>query len=205
MPAKTPKFSRTEKAAKNDRLTKWDLIAAIAEDADEARLPITGAESVVAARAALDAAGNEYADATVRTLCLVAKFDHESTAAQRKVWRSYGWSLLGEVAKSGWSQEQAAEFLGGERRSWDDIRRAVRSTKRPNIGADTAASFDDRCADWVQRANKLLMDGSKLVEEADTAYHLGSHARFVVMLMQRFSESHIDTELRQILETEAAE
>lgn len=202
MPGKKIKFSRTETIAKSDRLTKWELIAAIAEDADEAGIPISGIESRLAAKVALDIAGSEYSDSTVASLCLVAKYDYESTAAQRRLWRRYGWTAVREFAKAGWSQSAAAEVLDGEHKGRIDIN-AVLATTRKGPGAPKGVPFDDRCAQWVHRAAKLMMDGANLMAEAETVNALGSHSELMLMIYQRMSDRHLDIEIKRLLDAEA--
>ena len=100
-------FSRTKAAAATDKRSRWDLVAAIAEDAIDAGVPITSTASVSAAKDALDAVGLEMAPDTVRNLSCLAKFDHESTDRQRQEWRRYGTSIVQIVADAGLSQEAA--------------------------------------------------------------------------------------------------
>lgn len=197
-----PKFTRTAQAAKSDRLTKWDLIAAIAEDATEVGLPITGIHAVLAAKTALDAAGNEYADSTVKNLCVVAKFDHESTRAQRTVWRRYGWSVLRALAAAGWTQEAAADLLSGERMSWRDVRHAVSPARSGATPDEQTAPFDDRCAAAVTRLYKVLREFAALTSEAEELSAVGAHSRMALGLYQAINERVIDAEYRHLIETE---
>ena len=200
MPGKKVKFTRTEAAAKSDRLTKWDLIAAIAEDADEAGIAISGTESRIAAKSALAAAGSEYRDGTVSDLCVLAKFDYESTAAQRRIWRRYGWTSVREFAKAGWSQSAASQVLDGERKSRDEITAALSTTRRPS-GPKTSP-FDERCSQWVQRVARLMHDGALLLEESEKVDALGGHAEMALMIYQKLADKYLDAELRQLLESE---
>lgn len=201
MAGKKVKFSRTEAAAKSDRLTKWDLIAAIAEDAVDADIAISGAESIVAAATAFAVAGSEYADATVKSMCMLAKFDYESTAQQRKVWRRYPWSNVREVVAAGWSPSAAASLLDGDKKTRDEILKALKPTRK---GAQSAPGFDARCAQWVQRANKLMMEGADLMAEAGTLESVGSHAEMALAIYAALAERHMDAEIRRFFETEAA-
>lgn len=192
-------FTRTAKAAQTDRLTKWALVAAIAEDANEARIPITGADSVLAAKAALDGAGNQYVDGTVKLLCVVAKFDHESSPAQREVWRRYGWSTVAEVVGSGWSPEAAAELLDGDRKSHREVRAALAAARYDVI---PEVPFDDRCADWVSRLHKVLRDGRALATEAESMQALGAHAAMALHFYAAINDKVTDAELRHLLNEE---
>lgn len=158
-----------------------------------------GIESRLAAKAALDAAGSEYADATITSLCLVAKFDWESTSTQRAVWRRYGWSIPARFARAGYSQSAAAEFLRGERKTAREVVEYIRP--RNGVGA-IGKAFDDRCAQWVQRANKLMMDGAELFAESETMTNVASQAEMALMIYQRLAERHMDAEIRRFFETE---
>jgi hypothetical protein len=198
---KTPTFKRTAKAAQSDRLTKWDLIAAIAEDADDAGVPITGAESVLAAKAALDGAGSEYADKTVKALCIVAKFDHESSAEHRRIWRRYGWSSVATVAQAGWSPEAAADLLDGEKKGRPDILAAVAGRRGP--ASRPEPDFDAECARWIHQLNKVLIDGARLATKAEGQPILTAHAQMAVAIYQNIAERELDREVRQLLESEA--
>lgn len=195
-----PKFTRTAKAAQADRLSRWDLIAAIAEDAADAGFAISGAESVVAAKSALTAAGNEYSDSTVRHLCVTAKFDHESTPAQRKVWRTYGWTTVKEAVMAGWSQESVLELLAGNHKTQAEVRQAVSSSKVVN----DPDPLDDRWGQWVHRMNALLMDGARLAEESEEpTVTLGGHSAMGLAIYRNLIEREFDREVRRLLETEA--
>lgn len=191
-------FSRTAKAAQSDRLTKWDLIAAIAEDAVEAGVPIGGAASVVAAKAALDAAGNEYADATVKHLCVIALFDHESTPKQRKIWRRYGWTCVRAVAQAGWSPEAAAVLLGGDRKTQREIRATV--TAPSTFEGTGAATFDERCSEALTRLYKVLRDFAALTVEAEELGSIGGHSQMALGLYRAINERVLDAELRNLLD-----
>lgn len=199
---KTPTFTRTAKAAQSDRLTKWDLIAAIAEDAADAGVPISGAESVLAAKAALDGAGDEYADSTVKNLCHVAKFDYESTAAHRRIWRRYGWSTVRDVVGAGWSQEAAADLLDGDRKRRAEVREAV--AKSRCAGTPKPTDFDAECARWIHQLNKVLMDGARLATKAEAQPILTAHAQMAVAIYQNIAERELDREIRRLLETEVS-
>lgn len=197
-----PKFTRTATAAQSDRLSKWDLIAAIAADATEAGLPITGIHAVLAAKAALDAAGNEYADSTVKDLCVVAKFDHESTPAQRRVWRRYGWTTVRLVAKAGWSPETAADLLGGERKSRREVTQTVGQVSGPGTTEKPPEPFDDRCAEAVGRLQKVLRDLAALAAEAEELPTVGALSAMGLALYYAINEKVIDAEYRQLIEGE---
>lgn len=154
----------------------------------------------MAAKAALDAAGSEYADSTVNGFCILAKFDYESTSSQRAIWRRYGTSVPLQFAMAGWSQSAAADFLRGDRKSYKDARAAVSTTAKPR---SSARPFDERCSQWVQRANKLMMDGAELLAESETLTTVGSQAEMALMIYQRLAERHMDAEIRRFFETEA--
>jgi hypothetical protein len=197
-------FRRTAKAATSERMSTWFLIESIAADATDVGVPISGAESVLAAKEALDAAGCEYADGTIKNLCVVAKFDHESTPTQRKVWRRYGWTSVAEVAQAGWSPEAAAQVLDRpERLTRTEVRAAVRQPR--HAGVPEPRSFEDRCASWIHAVNRVLMEGTRLAQEAESwpDIELGAHAALAIQLYQRLTERALDAELRSLLEAQA--
>lgn len=196
-------FSRTTEAAKADKLSKWDLIAAIAEDAVDNDVPIAGTASCVAAKAALDAAGHEHADSTVRHLCSIAKFDYESTPAQRKTWRTYGWSCVAVLAEAGWTHEAADDLLRSERRSWRQIKDAVsaRSSARPPA---LPLPLNEAWHKWTRNMDALLTEGAHLASRAETEpVDLDAHAALGRLIYDRIVERQLDAELRQLIETNA--
>jgi len=194
------KFKRTQKAATQDRLTKWELIEAIAADADESGLPITSSESCVATKSALESSGDEYADGTVKELCVVAKFDYESSPKQRRVWRTYGWTVIRTVAKSGWTPEAAYDLLSARHLTRVEVNAAVRGPGHP----DEEPSFEAKCATWVHRANALMMDGARLAEEVERTpgYAPSSQAELALSIYHRMTERQLDAEIRAFFESE---
>lgn len=195
------KFSRTQEAAKSDRLSKWQLIEAIAEDAVENGLTISGTESVLAAKAALEAAGEEYADGTVKELCVVAKFDWQSTKTQRRIWRRYGWTAIRTVVKAGETPESAAVLLGAERLTRLEILAQVQSARVPG---HPEKPLDDAWSEWLNQGMTWLLKGAKLVARTEDTegVELGAHAAIGRMLYERISEKAIDAELRHFFDTE---
>lgn len=192
------KFTRTAKAAEKDRTSKWDLIAAIAEDAVENGLPIVGLESRTATFAACEAVGVEYASNTIRDLCLVAKFDHESTPEQRQVWRRYGWTIVREPAVAGWTPEATAEVLSAEQRLTQRDVKALVGVSRVN--STDAPSFDERVSAWVVRFQAVMTEGAELVMEADRDVVVpGGHAALMLAIFAKFREDQIDVELQNML------
>lgn len=194
-----PTFNRTKQAATVDRATRWGLIEAIAADAVDNDLPISGIKSQLAACSALTEAGNEYAESTVHDLCVVAKFDQESTPTQRQLWRTYGWSNVRLAAKAGWSQKEVAALLSGDHKSLSDIQRALDRSK----GRDTPAPpapLDDRWAAWVNHQNALLMEGARLDAETEEAGGVGGHAHLGRMIYHQIVERQLDAEIRTLLD-----
>lgn len=200
------KFTRTAEAAANDRWARWTLIEAIADDAVESNVAIDGPESYVLTRQAVDEAGAELADSTVKSLCIVADFDRRSAAPERTVWRRYGWTTVYEFARGDWSTADAAEFLGAEKRTTSEIRAVTRA---PRFGSKTGGGtvpFDDRCRSWVNQMNKLLMDGARLADEADRpTVTAGGHAALMLAIYHRIVERQLDAEIRSLLETETVQ
>jgi len=200
---KRVQFARTAKAATGDRLSKWELIEAIAADAVDNDFPISGAESCVAARAALDAAGNDHSDDVVKHLCMVAKFDVESTPRQRKLWREYGWTSIRVLAKGGWTQADAYELLRGEHKSRSEIERAIGAvSKRRDPGVP---DLDEGWTAWLTHLNKIMMEGARLAERSDQpGVILGGYASMARVIYQRMTERQLDAEIRDLLSSEEA-
>ncbi len=198
-----PKFTRTAQAAEKDRTSKWDLIEAIAADATDAGVPIVGLESRTAALEACAAAGTDYTSSTVKNLCIVAKFDSESTPEQRQVWRRYGWSVLRETANAGWTPDAAHELLSGERLTRQQVR-AVLGTPGCLEADAIAPSFDERVSAWVVRFQAVMHEGAQLVAEGDRDVVVpGGHAALMFAIFAKLREDQIDVELRHMLETTA--
>lgn len=62
-------------------------------------------------------------------------------------------------------------------------------------------TFDDRCTKWVHRANKLLMDGARLADEAEAPGHEhAAHADIALVIYQRLTERQLDAEIRSLLD-----
>lgn len=199
------KFSRTEEAAKNEKQSKWALIEAIADDAVDNGVKIASVESQIEARKACFAAGNEHADETVRSLCVVAEFDRESNPGQRRTWRSYGWSIIAEVAKAGWSQERASAFLAGTRRSQREVRaeiakRAEGGSRRPGFPQDPNEFWHK----WVSRIDRDLALAAEAMEFYGDTEDLDSHSVLAALVYERITESKIDAELRELIDAEKA-
>lgn len=192
-------FDRTKTAAEKDRTSRWDLIEAMIADAVDAGLPIVGKESTDLAAAACKEAGVEFSTLSIRNLLVVGKFDHESTSKQRRIWRRYGWTVVREVVKAGWTQDAAYELLAGSHKSKRDVQAAVRSD--PGV---TNRTFDERCAAWISRANDLLADGAALAEEAESQYvELGAHSTLALSIYRTMVERQLDAEIRTLLEANA--
>ena len=87
-----------------DKKSRWELVAAIAQDAVDAGLPITSADSVIAAKAAVGAVEPEMTADTVknRRACPNSTTEVHRPAASGVA--AYGTSTVQEVAKAGWSQ-----------------------------------------------------------------------------------------------------
>ena len=188
-------FTRTAQAAGKDRQSRWELIEAIAIDATDNGVPITSLASIIAAKSALEQAGAEYADMTIKHLCLVAKFDHESTPRQRKEWRRYGWTAIGRVVNAGLSQEAAYSLLSGDRKTVAEIQDMLRSNVTPERRR-TEPPFDLRCARWVQHMNALMMEGAGLVAESEQTEGIviGGHAALALSIYRRLAERQLDAE-----------
>lgn len=198
-----PEFTRTEKAAAVDKLSRWDLIAAIAEDADDAGVPITGGESQAATTRALEKVGMELASSTVKQLTVVAKFDWESMPDQRKVWRRYGWSVVDVLAESGFSPSAAAEFLDvPNRRTFAETKAEARRLAKTTDEDDRdRPDLSEAWAAWLTRAHALLADGAALEQRTEDEHpELDAEAGFARVAFQRMNERNFDTQLRAILD-----
>lgn len=193
-------FTRTERAASVDKQSRWDLIAAIAEDAVDNGVPITGGESQAATTRALENAGMELASSTVKELTVVAKFDHESMPGQRKVWRRYGWTIVSPLARAGYSPSAAAAYLDTpELRTWAEVKAEVRGLGGAHPQDDP--DLNEAWGAWLTRAHALLADGAALDQRtADEMTELDAEAGFARVVYQRMDERNFDTQLRKVLE-----
>jgi hypothetical protein len=198
------RYRHTQDAATVDRQSRWGLIEAIALDAVENDVPISGGQSVLATKAALDAAGNELADDTVKALCVVAKFDAESTAGQRRTWRTYPWSSVLVVAKAGLSQEAAFGLLAGHRLPRREIeKRLVRRAGGAGSPEPSPAPLGEALHRWIARIDDVLTEGAELAARADTEDEpLDAHAQMALYFYERLIEKKFDAELRDLLEQE---
>lgn len=91
-------------------------------------------------------------------------------------------------------------------------RSVVKKLGLDGVCLDTPAaepSFDDRCRQWVTGMSKKMMEGAKLLAEADsmkeagTLVDLGAHAAMALMIYERISERHLDAEIRALLDADA--
>jgi hypothetical protein len=198
-------FSRTAQAAAQERLSKWDVIEAIAADADEAGVPITGGQAQVSAASAFTDAGLEYTPSYVKSLCVLAKYDWESTPAQRQLWRRNSTTNVLLMAVAGWSQSAAADYLMDDRSS-NEVRAEVRKYAEPSKRTQArAATFDDRCGDWVAQMNKVMMAGASLLDEAESEqYELGPHAEMAMAIYRRLAERQLEAEIHRFFESQEA-
>lgn len=63
----------------------------------------------------------------------------------------------------------------------------------------TPKTFDERCAAWVQKLNRVMMEGARLAHEAESA-NLTGQSELAMLLYQRFSERQLDAEIRHFQE-----
>jgi len=196
------RYKRTEKAAKADKASKWEIVEAIALDAVDAGYDFSGIESCLAARAAFEKNGYEHTDAVVKNLCVLAGFDHRSTAKQRAVWRRYGWSVVALVASAGWTAEKAYDLLAYEHQTQAAVRDAVVAARNVNIPRTDLA---DEWTKWLTKLNALLIAGAKLAHETDRRPHAitgAPYAEFAHQIYQRITERKLDAEIRDLLDSE---
>jgi hypothetical protein len=196
-------FTRTQQAAQTEKQSKWDLIEAIALDAVDNGVDISSVESQVGAYKACAAAGNEHADPTIRSLCVVAKFDYESSAGQRRTWRKYGWSVVAEVAKAGWSQDAASAFLAGRQRSQREVRaeiekKARQGSRRPSFPQDPNEFWHK----WITHLDRELARAAEAIDHYGATDDLDPHSALAVLIYERITENKIDAELRDLIEAE---
>ncbi len=201
------KFTHCEKAFSNGLRNDWEQVEAIAADAIENGVPIVGQQSIAAAVEASAKSGNEKAASTIAHMALLAKFDHESTARQRRVWRRYGWSTVLVPANGGWSQDDTYDLLVGSLKSWRDVAGAVRGASSPSARGGRKQPLNDEWHAWLGRLGKVMLDGAKLATRTDNEgdAKLDFHSLGAVSLYHRFSEKQIDAELRDLLNSEEVE
>lgn len=198
-------FARTKAAANTDKKSRWELVAAIAEDAIDAGVPITSTVSVTAAKEALDSVGLDMAPDTVKALAVVSKFDHESTDRQRQEWRRYGTSIVQEVAVNGWSQEAAFDLLCAPRRlTQAEVRAAVRATRVVDNPETAQPDINEQGHRLLNQINAWFTDMAKFADRAEGEGGLDVYSAAVLDIYHALTEKRIDAELRQILETETA-
>lgn len=198
-------FSRTKAAANADKRSRWDLVAAIAEDAIDAGVPITSTASVTAAKEALDAVGLEMTPDSVKNLSCLAKFDHESTDRQRQEWRRYGTSVVREVALAGWSQEAAFDLLARPKRvTRSEVRIALKAGNAGVTQHGAAPDINEQGHRLLSQINAWFTDMAKFADRAEAEGGLDSYSAAVLETYHALTEKRIDAELRQILEAEAA-
>lgn len=193
-------FARTQAAAATEKLSRWDLVAAIAEDAVDAGLPISSTASAMSAKDALDAVGLEMTPGSVRNLAVLAKFDHESTPRQREEWRRYGTSIVLEVAAAGWSQEAAFDLLSGTtRRKVAEVRHEIKAASH-NVVAEP--DINEVGHKLLHGIGNWFMDAAKFVERAEAEGGLDAYSASVVELYHILTEKRLDAELRQLTDEE---
>lgn len=194
-------FARTQAAAATEKLSRWDLIAAIAEDAVDAGLPISSTASAVAAKEALDGVGLEMTPGSVLNLTVLAKFDHESTDRQRQEWRRYGTSVVQQVAKAGWSQEAAFDLLAQPiRLTKANVEHAVKVARDPGI--PETPDINEVGHELLHGIGNWFMDAAKFVERAEAEGGLDAYSASVVELYHILTEKRLDAELRQLTDEE---
>jgi hypothetical protein len=198
----TVTFTRTAEAVKAEKATRWDVISAIAADAAAEGLALTGAATQLATALAFEAAGVDYATGTVQQLCVVAKFDHESTVAQRKLWRTYGWSVVGLLAAAGETPESGYSLLHPRHMSYGEVKAFIK--KNATTEPRHQASFDTRIAHWINDLNAVLMRGAAfLAEVEERELQPGGVAAMALEIYRRLAERQLDAELRQLLDESA--
>lgn len=157
-----PVFKRTEKVAKVDRVSKWNLIEAIAADAKEAGVPLVGVQSKTAAREALAKVGHDHAPRTIEDLCMVAKYDDESTDEQRQVWRRYGWSIVYRFSQASVPKAKAMKYLDVEEpRTWQETVDYV-SGLSPRSARGDDLDLDASWEVWLNDLNRVMKHGAEL-------------------------------------------
>lgn len=196
------RFTLTQQAARNDKNSRWELIAAIAEDAVAAGLPITSGDSMLAAQQAAASVGLELAAGTVAKMAITAKFDHESTPRQREEWRRYGHRAVQELAVSGWSQDDAYELLHVQkRRTVAEVRHAIREA---TVHVDPEPrDLNELMHRLLHDIDKWFTDMAKAADRAEAEGGLDMHSAMTLAIYQSLTEKRIDAELRQFFGEEA--
>lgn len=193
-------FARTKAAANTEKLSRWDLVAAIAEDAIDAGLPISSSASAVAAKEALDGVGLEMTPGSVLNLTVLAKFDHESTERQRQEWRRYGTSVVRELAKAGWSQEAAFDLLAAPKRlTVAEVNHAIKGAKDHVVLVPPINEVGHKL---LHAIGNWFMDAAQFADRAEAEGGLDAYSASVVELYQILTEKRLDAELRQMMDAE---
>jgi hypothetical protein len=195
---------------------RWNLIDAIADDATRLGMPISGMDTVLAARAALEEAGVEMTLGTVRNLCATAKFYDDANLEQRDVFTSYGWTIVRDLAKAGWSTDDAADFLGDERRTRAAVTNAIKS-RDPGVPTEVGVvdevpprpvrppttDLSELWGEWLNQMSTVLLKGARLMERTEAEHAVDVYGHLGCIIYQRFSERRLDAEYQHLLDQEA--
>lgn len=197
-------FERTVKAFLAEEGSLWQVVDALVEE-----MPgHCSGEDLTGCQRSLAAAGIDKSTATIADYRVVGQFVERSTPSQSAAFRSQSVTTITVFAQRGASQEMALAELRkfqkttGRQRMPRAAARSLFESGRARPAGPSAPSFDERCAAWVQQANKLMMDGARLAEEADGAVVLSGHAELALTIYKRMTERQLDAEIRQLLETE---
>jgi len=188
-----------------DRESRWDLIAAIANDASSLNLPITGVRALVATKEALEQAGCDYAATTIKQLSVTAKLYDNGSTEQKTIFETYGWTIVRDLAKAGWTPADAANLLGSEHRTRADVASAIRDLRGPGTPEPKPEPpLGDAWKAWLYKINRDLIEGARLAERSDIEdVVLDAYSAFAELIYQRITERKLDAELREFFDSPA--
>ncbi len=195
-------FQSTFLAGMQDRESRWDLIEAIANDAASLNLPITGVRALVATKEALEQAGCDYSMGTVKQLSVTAKLYDNGSDEQKTIFATYGWTIVRDLAKAGWTPADAANLLGSEHRTRAYVASAIRNVRGPGTPEEVKPEppLDVAWEAWLNKINGVLMEGGRLAERSEGVV-LGGYSGFAQLLYQRITERQLDAELREFFDS----
>ncbi len=198
-------FKSTFLTGMQDRESRWDLIAAIANDAASLNLPITGVRALVATKEALEQAGCDYSMGTVKNLAVTAKLYDNGSTEQKTIFETYGWTIVRDLAKAGWTPADAANLLGSKHRTRADVASAIRAARDPGVPEPKPEPpLGDAWRAWLNKINGDLIEGARLAERSDTEDAvLDTYSAFAQLIYQRITERKLDAELREFFDSPA--
>lgn len=188
-------FARTRHAAGTNN--RWEIVEAITADARAAGWKVLSFASIEAAAEALREAGAARTFGSVARLVEVAGYDRDATPEQSAVFRRYSPAAVHRFYADGWTQADAALFLGAEHRN-ADAQRAELERRRQ------AAPINDVLHRRLHEINRWFTSMHGDAARAECEGGLDAYSAVVIELYRIFTRKRLDAELRQLLDEEGA-